>query len=38
LPPGLQFSPINMTNNNGLRYGEPEVPVNPRNPNTSCIT
>jgi hypothetical protein len=33
LPPGLQFNPVNMTNNNNLRYGEPEVAVNPRNPN-----
>jgi hypothetical protein len=33
LPPGLQFSPVNMTNNNNLRYGEPEIAVNPLNPN-----
>jgi hypothetical protein len=32
-PPGLQFNPLNMTNNNFLRYGEPEIAVNPRNPN-----
>lgn len=33
LPPGLQFSPVNLTNDNGQRYGEPEIAVNPRNPN-----
>jgi hypothetical protein len=33
LPPGLQFNPMDMTHNNNLRYGEPEIAVNPRNPN-----
>lgn len=33
-PPGLQFTPpINITSNNALRYGEPEIAVNPRDPN-----
>jgi hypothetical protein len=32
LPPGLRFNPMNITNNNDLRYGEPEIAVNPRNP------
>jgi hypothetical protein len=33
LPAGLQFTPVNMTNNDGMRYGEPEIAVNPQNPN-----
>ena len=31
-PHGLLSSPVNLTNNNGLRYGEPEIAVNPRDP------
>jgi hypothetical protein len=33
LPPGLQPSQINISNNNSLRYGEPDIAVNPTNPN-----
>ena len=37
LPPGLQFNPINMTHNNNLRYGEPEIAVNPLNPSQIVV-
>ena len=33
LPNGLLSTPVNMTSNNGLRYGEPEIAVNPQDPN-----
>ncbi len=33
LPPGLQPTQVNVTNDPTLRYGEPEVAVNPKNPN-----
>ena len=33
LPNGLVSTPINLTSNNGLRYGEPEIAVNPQDPN-----
>jgi len=33
LRPILQPSPINITNDDSMRYGEPEIAVNPRNPN-----
>jgi hypothetical protein len=32
LPDGLLSTPIDITHNNGLRYGEPEIAVNPRDP------
>lgn len=33
LPAGLQSVPVNLTHNNDLRYGEPEIAVNPQDPN-----
>ena len=33
LPPGLQPSEVNVTNDMTHRWGEPQIAVNPRNPN-----
>jgi len=33
LPPGLQPTQVNITNDSTHRYGEPEIAVNPKNPN-----
>jgi hypothetical protein len=33
LPPGLQPTEVNITNDVTQRFGEPEIAVNPRNPN-----
>jgi hypothetical protein len=33
LPPGLQPTQVNITNDPTQRYGEPEIAVNPTNPN-----
>ena len=33
LPPGLQPTQVNVTNDSTHRWGEPEIAVNPRNPN-----
>ena len=33
LPPGLRPTQLDLTNDQTHRYGEPEIAVNPRNPN-----
>jgi hypothetical protein len=33
LPPGLAPTQVNVSNDNSLRYGEPDIAVNPNNPN-----